>query len=185
MSIYRAETVSFLRPDYFLTARKDFNEGCIAAAALREIEDTAIREVILLQEELGFPIVTDGEFRRENWWIDFISKIGGVAIGAGSAATAFDKSYVPKHVQTVDKLRADAPIAVSDYRFVPSATTQAAKITIPSATRMHSTADAAQSRPRPTRTSRRYSPTSPASIDAKSHGWRRPAAATCRSTIRC
>jgi 5-methyltetrahydropteroyltriglutamate--homocysteine methyltransferase len=138
MSEFRAETVgSFLRPDYLMKARGDFADGRISASALRDIEDRAIREVVRFQEDLGFAIVTDGEFRRENWWIDFIAKLKGVEISAGSTAAAFDQNYVPKNVHTVRKLRADEPIVVSDYRFVASATNRAAKVTIPSPTRMH------------------------------------------------
>jgi methionine synthase II (cobalamin-independent) len=138
MSEFRAETVgSFLRPDYLMKARGDFADGRISASALRDIEDRAIREVVRFQEDLGFAIVTDGEFRRENWWIDFIAKLKGVEISAGSTAAAFDQNYVPKNVHTVGKLRADEPIVVSDYRFVASVTNRAAKVTIPSPTRMH------------------------------------------------
>jgi 5-methyltetrahydropteroyltriglutamate--homocysteine methyltransferase len=135
---YRAETVgSFLRPHYLLAARQDFSAGRISAAALRDIEDRAIREIARFQGDLGFRIVTDGEFRRENWWIDFIAKLDGVEITAGSSAVAFDKSYVPKNVRTSGKLRVDGPITVSDYAFVAGATHGAAKVTIPSPTRMH------------------------------------------------
>ncbi len=58
-------------------------------------------------------------------------------IAAGSAATTFDKSYVPKQVRTINKLRADEPIVISDYRFMASVTGRAAKVTIPSPTRLH------------------------------------------------
>ena len=135
---FRAETVgSFLRPADLMHARRDFSEGRLAAAALREIEDRAIRGIVRLQEDLGFCIVTDGEFRRENWWIDFIAKLKGVEITSGPAAAAFDRSYRPKNVHTVGKLQADAPIVVADYQFVAGVADCAAKVTIPSPTRMH------------------------------------------------
>jgi 5-methyltetrahydropteroyltriglutamate--homocysteine methyltransferase len=135
---FRADTVgSLLRPDNLLRARADFAAGKIGTGSLRDIEDRAIRVVVAMQEELGFRIVTDGEFRRENWWIDFVSRIGGVEIGAGTAATAFDQSYVPKHVRTVAKLKVHAPIVEPDYRFLAQAAKQHAKVTIPSPTRMH------------------------------------------------
>jgi methionine synthase II (cobalamin-independent) len=47
------------------------------------IEDMAIRELVDMQEEIGFQILTDGEFRRENWWIDFIAKLRGIEITEG------------------------------------------------------------------------------------------------------
>ena len=81
MSPIRAETVgSFLRPDYLLSSRKDFAEGKITETALRSAEDKAIREVVAMQEEVGLDVVTDGEFRRENWWIDFVARFRGVEI---------------------------------------------------------------------------------------------------------
>lgn len=135
---FRAETVgSFLRPDYLLAARGEFAAGRITAAVLRENEDRAIRDIVRFQEDLGFRIVTDGEFRRENWWIDFIARLNGLEITAGSAAVAFDQSYTPKNVRTVGKLSVDGPITVSDYRFAAGAARRAAKVTIPSPTRMH------------------------------------------------
>jgi 5-methyltetrahydropteroyltriglutamate--homocysteine methyltransferase len=134
----RAETVgSFLRPDNLLRARDDFKTGRIAAAELRAIEDEAIRDVAAMQEDIGFRILTDGEFRRENWWVDFVAQLRGVEITEGSAATSFDKSYVPKHVRTTGKLGADHAIVTADYQFLASITQRAAKITIPSPTRLH------------------------------------------------
>lgn len=134
----RAETVgSFLRPAALLQARKEFSEGRSSATALRAAEEHAIRDVVRLQEELGFRLVTDGEFRRENWWIDFVSAIQGVEIVEGSQATSFDKNYVPKHVRTVDRLVVSKPILTADYRFLAGITRQAAKVTMPSPTRMH------------------------------------------------
>lgn len=138
MSKYRAETVgSFLRPDYLLKARQNFAAGQMAAPVLREVEDKAIREIVALQESIGFRVVTDGELRRENWWIDFIARLHGVEITPGSVATTFDKSYIPMRVHTTGKLATDAPIVISDFQFLASITGQGAKVTIPSPTRMH------------------------------------------------
>ncbi|KAB2882535.1 MAG: 5-methyltetrahydropteroyltriglutamate--homocysteine S-methyltransferase [Pseudorhodoplanes sp.] len=134
----RAETVgSFLRPAALLQARKEFGAGRISAATLHAVEERAIRDIVGLQEELGFRLVTDGEFRRENWWIDFVSAIRGVEIVEGSQATTFDKNYVPRHVRTVDRLVVGEPILTADYRFLAGSTRQAAKVTMPSPTRMH------------------------------------------------
>jgi methionine synthase II (cobalamin-independent) len=134
----RAETVgSFLRPDYLLSSRNDFAQGRIPAAVLRAAEDKAIREVVVMQEDVGLDVVTDGEFRRENWWIDFVAKLRGVEISSGSGAVSFDQSYIPKMVRTVGKLGVDGPVVAPDYRYLASVTSQPAKVTIPSPTRMH------------------------------------------------
>src|SRR5258708_7400942 len=138
MSHPRAETVgSFLRPDYLLSSRNDFAKGRITAAALRAVEDQAIREVVAMQQDVGLDVVTDGEFRRENWWIDFVAKLRGVEISSGSGAVSFDQSYIPKMVRTVGKIAVDGPIVAPDYRYLASVTRRPAKVTIPSPTRMH------------------------------------------------
>ncbi|HBH64798.1 MAG TPA: 5-methyltetrahydropteroyltriglutamate--homocysteine S-methyltransferase, partial [Erwinia persicina] len=65
---YRAEVVgSYLRPAEIKQARKQFEAGEIDAAALRRVEDDAIRQVVARQRESGLQVVTDGEFRRA-WW---------------------------------------------------------------------------------------------------------------------
>src|ERR1700757_4753386 len=65
---FRADHVgSLLRPPEVARARADFKAGRIDAAALREVEDEAIRGVIELQRAAGLQTVTDGEFRRTSW----------------------------------------------------------------------------------------------------------------------
>src|SRR5688572_9522166 len=108
---FRADTVgSLLRPAAVHAARADFAAGKIDAVALRKIEDAAIRDVVKLQEDVGLPVVTDGEFRRENWYADFIGKLNGVVIAAGSgggfAQRAGQPKHVPKRVQTTGKVSA-------------------------------------------------------------------------------
>jgi 5-methyltetrahydropteroyltriglutamate--homocysteine methyltransferase len=139
---FRADTVgSLLRPPAVHAARADFQAGEIKASALRDIEDAAIRDVVRMQEAVGLPVVTDGEFRRENWYADFIGKLSGVVIAAGAgegfAQQAGQPKHVPKRVQTTGKVSASQPIVLEDYRFLASLTPRAAKITIPSPTRLH------------------------------------------------
>src|SRR5262245_43508036 len=139
---FRADTVgSLLRPPTIHAARADFAAGKIDAAALRRLEDAAIHDVVRMQENAGLPVVTDGECRRENWYADFIGKLKGVVIagstGQGFAQTSGQPKHVPKRVQTVAKVSAPEPIALADYRFLASVTSRAAKVTIPSPTRMH------------------------------------------------
>ena len=69
---------SLLRPAELLRARDDHAAGRIDAEELRGIEDTAIREVVRKQREVGLRTATDGEFRRESWHMDFIYQLGGV-----------------------------------------------------------------------------------------------------------
>src|SRR4051812_9437787 len=76
---FRAEHVgSLLRPRDLVAARQNFRAGSIDADRLRAAEDDAIRDVVALQEDLGLRAVTDGEFRRTSWHMDFIYQLGGV-----------------------------------------------------------------------------------------------------------
>ena len=140
-ALVRADTVgSLLRPDSLHAARRRFELGEIDAAALHEIEDGAIADVIAYQEGLGLPVVTDGEFRRENWWIDFVRKLVGVEIVAGGGqafATNEAPRYVPKSVRVSGRVGATGPILVEDFRFVQKNAKAIAKIAVPSPTRLH------------------------------------------------
>jgi 5-methyltetrahydropteroyltriglutamate--homocysteine methyltransferase len=76
---FRADHVgSFLRPKTLLDARTARQEGRIDAAALRAAEDTAIRDVVRFQEELGLHGITDGEFRRTFFHTDFLLQLDGI-----------------------------------------------------------------------------------------------------------
>lgn len=76
---FRADHVgSLLRTDPVKAARHQFlNEHSIGADELRRVEDEAIREVVRMQESVGLPVVTDGEFRRSWWHYDFIGALDG------------------------------------------------------------------------------------------------------------
>jgi len=63
---------SFLRPQYLLEAREKKANGQISAEALREVEDKAITEIVKFQEDVGLKSITDGEFRRTYFHIDFL-----------------------------------------------------------------------------------------------------------------
>jgi 5-methyltetrahydropteroyltriglutamate--homocysteine methyltransferase len=152
---FRADQVgSLLRPAALIQARQQFEQGRIDAATLRALEDGAIADVVKRQEACGFAVVVDGEYRRENWWIDFVRGLSGVGIQDGSAAQAFvapasdcghdhghhdDQGwkYVPKNVVTTGKLEVKSPITVPDYVHLQSVTMRTAKITLPSPTRLH------------------------------------------------
>ncbi|MEY3373220.1 MAG: hypothetical protein RLZZ537_1688, partial [Pseudomonadota bacterium] len=63
---------SFLRPAYLLEAREQKAKGQISAQQLREVEDRAITEIVHFQQEVGLKAITDGEFRRTYFHIDFL-----------------------------------------------------------------------------------------------------------------
>ncbi len=141
---FRADQVgSLLRPQRLLDARQKWQAGEMGRDELREIEDDAIAECVRLQEKIGLEAITDGEFRRENWWIDFISAIDGIEISAPDTEAGFfsDKDnqggYVPKNVLTTCKLGGGGAISVADFEFLKAQTSRTPKVMIPSPSRIH------------------------------------------------
>ena len=76
---FRCDIVgSFLRPDVLKQARADFNAGVIDAAQLKCVEDVSIRDLVAKQKAADLKVVTDGEFRRSYWHLDFMWGLGGI-----------------------------------------------------------------------------------------------------------
>ena len=69
---------SFLRPEKLKQARRQFDEGKIPYAELKVVEDEAITELIGKIKELGYHVITDGEFRRATWHLDFMWGFDGI-----------------------------------------------------------------------------------------------------------
>ena len=69
---------SFLRPENLKKARREFDEGKIDYAKLKEVEDQAITDLIIKVKSLGYHVITDGEFRRATWHLDFMWGLDGV-----------------------------------------------------------------------------------------------------------
>jgi 5-methyltetrahydropteroyltriglutamate--homocysteine methyltransferase len=141
---FRADHVgSLLRPQHLLTARADLAAGRIDAAQLRAIEDAAIAEVVALQEETGLQTVTDGEFRRASWHMDFIYQLGGIGKAPGNLAVKFRNpagmiEFTPAALHVGSKIRLDHTIFENDFRYLQSvATTGTPKLTIPSPNMVH------------------------------------------------
>ena len=78
---------SFLRPDVLKQARADFAAGAIFAEQLKTVEDEAIRDLVAKQKAAGYHVITDGEFRRSYWHLDFMWGLEGVK------ETLFDHGY--------------------------------------------------------------------------------------------
>ncbi len=138
---FRADHVgSLLRPASLLAARERCARGELDAALLHAEEDRSIAEVVGEQERIGLPIVTDGEFRRENWWIDIVSALDGTTIGEDTGNPAFTSTaavtYVPKKVTTVGKIGRSEPLMAGEYRYLARVAHGAAKVTLPSPSRL-------------------------------------------------
>lgn len=137
---FRADTVgSFLRPQSIKQAREQFAAGQIDAAALRKVEDEAIREVVEQQRASGLQVVTDGEFRRAWWHFDFFDGLQGVERYEVEQGIQFNGVQTKAHsVRVVGKLGFGDHPMLEDFRFLNSISGDAvAKMTIPSPSVLH------------------------------------------------
>jgi 5-methyltetrahydropteroyltriglutamate--homocysteine methyltransferase len=139
---FRADHVgSFLRPKELLDARGKRQKGEISADALRTVEDRAIRDIVRFQEDLGLQAVTDGEFRRTYFHIDFLEQLEGVETRGGLTAhfhsAKGEVDFAPPVLHVTGKVRHAHPIQVKDFAFLKVATKRVPKVTIPSPTMLH------------------------------------------------
>ena len=139
---FRADHVgSFLRPPELLAARDRFAKGEIARSALREVEDGAIRDIVKFQEDAGLSGITDGEFRRTYFHIDFLEQLQGVETKGGIAVSFHtaqgNVEFAPPVMKVTGPVRHVKPIQVDDFLFLRSVTKGTPKVTIPSPTMLH------------------------------------------------
>jgi 5-methyltetrahydropteroyltriglutamate--homocysteine methyltransferase len=139
---FRADHVgSLLRPRHLLETREKLDRGEISAAELRHVEDEAIRHAVKRQEDAGLKSITDGEFRRRSWHMDFICRIGGV-VSAGTQVRPFhnEKGDVRNEIEVpkvVKQLHLEEPIFADDFQFLKSTTKATPKFSIPSPSMLH------------------------------------------------
>jgi len=143
---FRADHVgSFLRPKYLLEARDQFfNQKSISAEQLRAVEDRAITEIVQFQKDVGLQSITDGEFRRTYFHIDFLEQLGGVKTDIPVTVKKPDgtEELAPPVIRVIDKVRHAKNIQLADFQYLqqevgrlaPGATP---KVTIPSPTMLH------------------------------------------------
>jgi methionine synthase II (cobalamin-independent) len=140
---FRADHVgSLLRPPELLKARQDEAAGRIAPTELRRVEDEAIRKAVRLQEEIGLQGVTDGEFRRRSWHMDFLYQLGGVTKAQDNLKVRFhnekgDIEFTPAALRVTGKLTLDRTIFGEDFAYLKSVANATPKLTIPSPSMIH------------------------------------------------
>ena len=111
---FRCDIVgSFLRPDVLKRARADFNAGTIDAAQLKTVEDVAIRDLVAKQKAAGLKVVTDGEFRRSYWHLDFMWGLGGIERRTSREGYRFHDEET-----TADTAVVTGPISGENHPFV-------------------------------------------------------------------
>jgi len=142
---FRADQVgSLLRPPELLRAREDHQAGRLSAEELRRVEDRAISDAARMQQEVGLIGVTDGEFRRGSWHMDFLYQIGGVAKTDRVLRIQFRNEAGPVEAalgafQIGGKLTFNKTIFAEDFAYLKSVapTGTVAKLTIPSPSMLH------------------------------------------------
>src|SRR5205085_10583296 len=120
-----------LRPQALTRARLEKKSD------LKEIQERAIREVVARQEAIGLESVTDGEFSRDWWHLDFLAQLEGVTLRENPGPKFGGTEEQPPIPVVTGKLRYERQAMGGDFRFLKSATQRTAKFTIPSPSMLH------------------------------------------------
>jgi len=126
---FRADQVgSLLRPYGLSDARK---KGDL------QFQKKSIEEAVRQQEKIGLQAITDGEFSREWWHLDYLLQLEGVTAKTNPGPKFGGTEEQPPIPNVTGKLRYARPIMIDDFRFLKSKTSRAAKFTIPSPSMLH------------------------------------------------
>src|SRR3954469_23263795 len=135
---FRADHVgSLLRTPAIHAARAEFRAGRLAPQGLPEFEDRGVAGMIPRLGAPGIRSITDGEFRREWFHLDFLQQLGGITTEGTIASTSDSERTVhqaPPRITVTDKLTHERPIQVADYAFVAARTPPGClpKVAVPS-----------------------------------------------------
>jgi len=123
---------SLLRPAELRDARAKAKAGQLGAEQLRAVEDACIARAIKRQEEVGLESITDGEFRRDFWHLDFLKQLDGIELKPVASAITFKAEDVPPMASVVAKIDCSRPIMADHFAFLKATTRKTAKFTMPS-----------------------------------------------------
>lgn len=142
MQNFRADHVgSLLRSEEVLTNRHSWKSGNLSSEELRIIEDKAILETVKKLEATGMKAITDGEFRRDYFHLDFLKELAGVTVSglikSNPNAKAAEDNFSPPILSVTGKLKHVKDIQVNDFNYLKSIVTQTPKVSIPSPTMIH------------------------------------------------
>jgi 5-methyltetrahydropteroyltriglutamate--homocysteine methyltransferase len=129
----RADHVgSLLRPAQLATARQAWKDGELSPDELGAIEDTSIATLAAREEAVGLGAITDGEFRRDWWHLDFLNGFAGMDLAHRPRPADFSgEGDSPPIPVVVGKVRHEQPIFADAFSYLASVTTRTPKITIP------------------------------------------------------
>jgi 5-methyltetrahydropteroyltriglutamate--homocysteine methyltransferase len=132
---------SLLRTPEVKENRLRWKRGEISAESLRIAEDNAIAETVKKVESIGMKSITDGEFRRDYFHLDFLRQLEGVEVTGGIGANPHAKTagdgFTPPTLSVTGKLKHLKNIQADDFNFLKSVVTQTPKVSIPSPTMVH------------------------------------------------
>jgi 5-methyltetrahydropteroyltriglutamate--homocysteine methyltransferase len=136
---FRADHVgSFLRPAALKEARAKREQGKTSAAELKAVEDREIENIIAKQEEIGFKLATDGEFRRSWWHFDFLGQLDGVELYEAEQGIQFHGVQTKAQgLRIVGKVGFSNHPMVEHFKFLKAHTTVTPKMTIPAPPVLH------------------------------------------------
>ncbi|MDB6083395.1 MAG: 5-methyltetrahydropteroyltriglutamate--homocysteine S-methyltransferase [Gammaproteobacteria bacterium] len=138
----RADQIgSLLRPARLVEARKRHATGVLDRAGLRATEDDCIRNAVRRQEAAGLHAITDGDFRRESFHIDFLTRMRGIRWDSMRFQQGFQggpgAGESPAVFRVTDKITHPDDICVEDFRFLAMTTSRVGKVTMPSPSFAH------------------------------------------------
>jgi 5-methyltetrahydropteroyltriglutamate--homocysteine methyltransferase len=137
---FRADHVgSLLRPAALRQAFRKHAGGEISDAEFLRLQDQCIRTVVLLQEQVGLEVVTDGEFRRGSYWGRFVERTKGFEIMPASFRFRDDSGHEVEFTAPYARTRIERlqPLALDEFMFLPGVTKVTGKITLPAPSTMH------------------------------------------------
>lgn len=129
---------SFLRPQALKDAKAAYNDGKITKEELDRVTDEEITKVVAKQKKLGFHAITDGEFRRTYWHLDFMWGFEGVTHRAGGGVQFNAEMAALDDTWLVGKVKAKPHPFVEYFKFLKQFEDEntVAKYTIPAPAQM-------------------------------------------------
>jgi 5-methyltetrahydropteroyltriglutamate--homocysteine methyltransferase len=145
---FRADQVgSLLRPAWLAQTRTRWKAGEIDAQTLREAEDRAVAEIVQRQRDIGLQAITDGEFRRDWWHLDFLGQLDGVTLkhNDGPKFKIEGQSEQPPIASVTGPVGCSRPIMADDFAYLQAqvdslhagGAAAVGKMTIPSPSMLH------------------------------------------------
>ena len=139
---FRADHVgSLLRTEKVNKNRLLWKQGKLPAEDLRAVEDEEIAKTVKKMESIGMKSMTDGEFRRDYFHLDFLKELEGVSVEGGIKpnlnAKVAEDGFKPPVLSVTSKLKHVKDIQVADFNYLKSVVTETPKVSIPSPTMVH------------------------------------------------